>query len=90
MNCFDRQLIDEKTAPAIGVCSTCGGGLCSEHAVIEPVVIKDLSMGNPSSHRGRGRHLHCSHCAHGAGLITLPDHVAEAVRKGGKRAQAPA
>lgn len=90
MNCFDCVLIDQRTAPAIGVCSSCGGALCSEHAVIEPVVSEVRSMGNPSTHRGHGRRLHCSQCAHSAGLITLPDHVVEAVSSGGNRVAVPA
>lgn len=90
MNCFDCLLIEGKTTPAIGVCSSCGGGLCSKHAVIEPVVVTVTSMGNPSTHRGHGRRLHCSQCAASVGLTTLPDHVAQAVQSGGNRARAAA
>ncbi len=83
MNCFDCLLIDDATTPAVGICSACGGALCADHAIIEPVLVQVTSVGNPSQHAGRGRRLHCSQCAEGAGLVRLPAHVSEAVRPGG-------
>lgn len=90
MNCFDCLLTQDRTATAIGVCSSCGGGLCATHAVIEPVVVEATSMGNPSAHPGHGRRLHCSQCAASVGLTTLPDHVTQAVQSGGERARVAA
>ena len=90
MNCFDCLLIQENVTTAIGVCSSCGGGLCAAHAVIEPVVVTMTSMGNPSTHLGHGRRLHCSQCAASVGLTTLPDHVVQGGQSGGKCAQVTA
>ncbi|MGC5168755.1 DUF2180 family protein [Luteimicrobium sp. DT211] len=62
MNCFDCVTSSASTA-AVAVCSTCGVGVCEQHARIGSRHVETHSMGNPSSAVLPGRRIFCSVCA---------------------------
>ncbi|WP_414696445.1 DUF2180 family protein [Pengzhenrongella sp.] len=63
MNCVDCETILRRNTPAIAVCTMCGAGLCTEHALTparhDPA---QASGGRPQS-RGHASLLSCYACS---------------------------
>lgn len=62
MQCFDCAL-EARISPAVAVCSTCGAGLCTDHAVSGHADEPMATVGNPTTHRLPGRRVVCHTCA---------------------------
>lgn len=82
MQCYDCA-VAQQTTPAVAVCSTCGAGLCTTHAVVGHADEWTSGVGNPSAIRLPGRRILCQTCstsgaaeeisAPAAGVISAPD-----------------
>ena len=62
MQCYDCA-VENKTAPAVAVCSTCGAGLCVDHSVLGHADEWTASVGNPSASKLPGRRILCQTCS---------------------------
>ena len=62
MQCYDCA-VEQKTTTAVAVCSTCGAGLCIQHAVLGHADEWTASVGNPSATQLAGRRILCQTCS---------------------------
>ena len=62
MQCYDCAL-EAQISPAVAVCSTCGAGLCGDHAVAGHANEPLTAVGNPTTRRLPGRRVVCQTCA---------------------------
>lgn len=81
MQCYDCAA-EQQISPAVAVCSTCGAGLCTTHAVPGHAEERlTATLGNPTTRRLPGRRLYCHTCA-ADGMIDaaiIPGRVAASV-----------
>jgi len=61
MFCLDCS-IDDRTTPAIGVCTTCGAGVCSSHLELDTHVIRPFA-GVGATREYPTRAVTCAACA---------------------------
>lgn len=61
MYCLDCST-DGRTSNAVGVCTTCGAGVCAEHLELDTHVTKPHT-GVGASHEYRTRAVTCAACA---------------------------
>ena len=62
MQCYDCA-VEERTTTAVVMCSTCGAGLCLDHAILGHADEWTATVGNPTAMRLPGRRFLCRTCA---------------------------
>ena len=62
MQCYDCA-IEQRTTPAVVMCSTCGAGLCLNHLVLGHADEWETTVGNPTVMRLPGRRFLCQTCS---------------------------
>ncbi|HEY0237564.1 MAG TPA: DUF2180 family protein [Friedmanniella sp.] len=62
MQCYDCA-VENQTNTAVAVCSTCGAGLCIQHAVLGHADEWAASVGNQTAVRLAGRRILCQTCS---------------------------
>ncbi|WP_263730514.1 DUF2180 family protein [Cellulomonas sp. SG140] len=74
MQCFECMTRGSQFTPAVAVCTTCGAGLCIDHAVVGHAATWLSTPGNPAPRRLPGRRLLCPECASGSSGVGDDQH----------------